>query len=160
MKRSMWKLGKVEELVVGKDSVVRGAVIRISSVHSSTDFAPSQMVLGSYSKLPVDLLITNDVKDLQDKPKNPGQRQAQQFVSQLEKEVKHTFVQAQASLNNSRNKMKAQYDKKMMTSHQFSVSDYVMLWYPYKVPGLSRTWQPNSKGPFRFIARWVTATVS
>ena len=24
-----------------------------------------------------------------------------------------------------------------------------MLWYPYKVPGLSRTWQPNWKGPFQ-----------
>ena len=30
MKRNMWKLGKVEELIVGKDSVVRGAVVRIS----------------------------------------------------------------------------------------------------------------------------------
>ena len=55
------------------------------------------------------------------------------------------LVQAQASLNTSRNKMKAQYDKKM-TSHQFNVGDYVMLWYPYKVSGLSRTWQPNWKG--------------
>ena len=26
-KRNMWKLGKVEELIFGKDSVVRGAVI-------------------------------------------------------------------------------------------------------------------------------------
>ena len=26
----MWKLGKVEELIVGKDSVIRGAVVRIS----------------------------------------------------------------------------------------------------------------------------------
>ena len=30
MKRNMWKLEKVEELIVGKDSVVRGAVVRIS----------------------------------------------------------------------------------------------------------------------------------
>ena len=30
MKRNRWKLGKVEELIVSKDSVVRGAVIRIS----------------------------------------------------------------------------------------------------------------------------------
>ena len=30
MKGNMWKLGKVEELIVGKDSVVRGAVVRIS----------------------------------------------------------------------------------------------------------------------------------
>ena len=30
MKRNMWKVGKVEELIVGKDSVVRGAVVRIS----------------------------------------------------------------------------------------------------------------------------------
>ena len=30
MKRNMWKLGKVKELIVGKDSVVREAVVRIS----------------------------------------------------------------------------------------------------------------------------------
>ena len=30
MKRNMWKLGKVEELVAGKDSVVRGPVVRVS----------------------------------------------------------------------------------------------------------------------------------
>ena len=29
-KRKMWKLGKVEDLIVCKDSVVRGAVVRIS----------------------------------------------------------------------------------------------------------------------------------
>ena len=57
-------------------------------------------------------------------------------------------MQAQASLNNSRNKMKTQYDKKM-TSHQFNIGDYVMLCYPYKVPGLSHTWKPNWKGPFQ-----------
>ena len=84
------------------------------------------MVLGSHIKLPVDLLTTNDVSDLQHKPKNHTQRQAQQFVSQLGKEVKRTFVQAQASLNTSRNKMKVQYDKKT-TSHQFKVGDYMML---------------------------------
>ena len=119
-----------------------------TSVNSSTGFAPSQMVLGSHIKLPVDLLTTNDVSVLQDKPKNHSQRQPQQFVSQLGKEVKRTFVQAQASLNTSRNKMKVQYDKKT-TSHQFKVGYYVMLWYPYKVSGLSQTWQPNWKGPFR-----------
>ena len=118
-----------------------------TSVNSSTGFAPSQMVLGSHIKLPVDLLTTNDVNDLQDKPKNHSQRQAQQFVSQLGKEVKHTFVQAQASLNTSRNKMKVQYYK--TTSHQFKVGDYVMLWCPYKVSGLSQTWQSNWKGPFQ-----------
>ena len=88
-----------------------------TSVHSSTGFAPSQMVLGLHIKLPVDLLTTNNVKDLQDKPKNHSQQQAQQFVSQLGKKVKRTFVQAQASLNNSRNKMKARYDKKMTSRH-------------------------------------------
>ena len=119
-----------------------------TSVNSSKGFAPSQMVLGSHIKLPVDLLTTNDVNDLQDKPQNHSQRQAQQFVSQFGKEVKRTFVQAQASLNTSRNKMKIQYDKKT-TSHQFKVGDYVMLWYPYKVSGLSQTWQPNWKGPFQ-----------
>ena len=30
IKRNMWKLGKVEELIIGKNSVVKGAVIRIS----------------------------------------------------------------------------------------------------------------------------------
>ena len=59
-----------------------------TSVNPSTGFAPSQIVLGSRIKLPVDLLTTNDVKDLQDKPKSHSQWQAQQFVSQLGKEVK------------------------------------------------------------------------
>ena len=106
------------------------------------------MVLGSHIKPPVDLLTTNDVNDLQDKPKNHSQRQAQQLVSQLGKEVKCTSVQAKASLNTSRNKMKVQFDKKTI-SHQFKVGDYVMLWYPYKVSGLSQTWQPNWKGLFQ-----------
>ena len=119
-----------------------------TSVNSSTGFAPSQMIQGSHTKLPVDLFAINNIKDLQDKPKNHSQRQAQQFVSQLGKEVKRTFVLAKASLNTSRNKMKAQYDKKM-TSLQFNVGDYVMLWYPYKVPGLSLTWQPIWKSPFQ-----------
>ena len=119
-----------------------------TSVHSSTGFAPSQMVLSSNIKLSVDLLTANNVKDIQDKPKKHSERQARQFVSELGKEIKRTFVQAQASLNNSRNKTKPQYDKKM-TSHQFIVGDYVILWHPYQVPGLSRTWQPNWKGPFQ-----------
>ena len=130
-----------------------------TSVHSSTGFAPSQMVLGSHIKLSVDLLATNDVKDLQDKPKNHSQRQAQQFVSQLGREVKRTFVQAQTSLNNSRNKMKAQYDKKM-TSHQFNVGDYVMLWHLTKYQDYLGLGNPIGKVLFRFIAWWVTATVS
>ena len=71
------------------------------------------MVLGCHIKLPVDLLTTYNVKDLQDKPKNHNQRQTQQFVGQLGMEVKRTFVQPQASLNTSRNEMKAQYGKKM-----------------------------------------------
>ena len=46
------------------------------SVNSSAGFAPSQMVLRSHIKLPVDLLTTKNIRDLQDKPRNHSQRQA------------------------------------------------------------------------------------
>ena len=31
MKRGLWKMGKVEELIAGKDGVVRGAKVRVIS---------------------------------------------------------------------------------------------------------------------------------
>ena len=46
--------------------------------------------------------------------------------------------------------MKIQYDKKT-TPHKFKVGDHVMLWYPYKINGLSKVWQPNWKGPFQIF---------
>ena len=44
--------------------------------------------------------------------------------------------------------MKLIYDKSC-SSHRFSEGDYVMLWWPYKVTGISHAFQPVWKGPYR-----------
>ena len=82
-----------------------------TSISPSTGFTPAEMILGSHIKLPVDLLTSN-IQDLQSKPNTYGQRQAQQFVSDLGREVKKTFEQSRLSLAKSRKQMKIQYDKK------------------------------------------------
>ena len=120
------------------DLHIQSAIYAIrTSVSPSAGFTPSLIILGSNIKLPADLIASSNVQDLQQSTKNYSQLQAQQFVSQLGREVKQTFTQARATLENSRKKMKIQYERRT-TCHQFSGGDYIMLWYPYRLSGISK----------------------
>ena len=96
-----------------------------SSICTSTDFTPSQMILGEILKFPVDRLTTSSPKDLQIPGENYNQRQAQQFVAGLGNKLKGTFKKASSA------KMKTQYDK-IIPTHKFKMGDYVILCIPIR----------------------------
>ena len=117
-----------------------------TSVSTSTNVTPAELVFGTKLSTPVHLLTTLSTPPVISSLPNHV-KQAQIFANELGDNIKKTVTQVQASLATSRNKMKKQYDKDAK-QHHYQVHDKVMLWHPNKKKGISRCWQPNWSGPW------------
>jgi hypothetical protein len=122
-----------------------------SSINNSTKFAPAELLLGENLMRPIDL----SVDEPNDQRSFPN-RQANEFASMLSKRIEESSRIVNNNLEISRRNMKSIYDKKN-TSHEFKEGDQVMLWWPYKVKGISRAFQPKWKGPYE-ISRLIGPT--
>eukprot|EP00794_Sanderia_malayensis_P005772 gene5772-6477_t len=117
-----------------------------TSVNTSTNVTPAELVFGAKISTPIQLLTTSSTRPIP--PSLPHHvKQAQHFANELGENLKKTVSQVQASLAASRNKMKKQYDTHAK-AHHYQVHDTVMLWHPNKKKGISRCWQPNWSGPW------------
>ena len=117
-----------------------------TSVSTSTNVTPAELVFGAKISTPVHLLTTPSPIPVTSSLPNHV-KQAKIFANELGDSIKKTASQVQASLAASRNKMKKQYDTHAK-EHHYQVHDKVMLWHPNKKKGISRCWQPNWSGPW------------
>ena len=97
---------------------------------------PSELIMGSKLMQPIDEIV--------EKP-SVGNKKANEFVRHLKRKILESDKTVQEQLEKSRIRMKEQYDKSAK-NHKFVVGSRVMLWKPYKKPGLSKCFQPNWNG--------------
>ena len=127
------------------DQYVQATAFAIrSSINNSTNCTPAELVLGDNLMRPIDVSATTDD---QGTPKSYAQEQASDFATTLTRRIEDASKVVQNSLQQSRRKMKASYDRSS-SSHAIKVGDSVMLWWPYFKKGISRAFQPKWKGPF------------
>ena len=117
-----------------------------TSVNTSTNFTPAELLFGTKLTTPVQLLTAPSNRPIPSSLPHHI-KQAQNFATDLGERVKQTVTQVQASLSASRNRMKKQYDQHTK-EHHYQVDDRVMLWHPNKKKGISCCWQPNWSGPW------------
>ena len=127
------------------DQYVQATAFAIrSSINNSTNCTPAELVLGDNLMRPIDVSATTDD---QGTPRSYAQEQASDFATTLTRRIEDASKVVQNSLQQSRRKMKASYDRSS-SSHAIKMGDSVMLWWPYFKKGISRAFQPKWKGPF------------
>ena len=116
-----------------------------SSIANSTHFTPAELILGTKLTRPIDKLIPTED---QTQPVPYNQKQAAQFSKSLIDKMVETINITRDNLSKSRKHMKNTFDKHHSKVTPIHTGDQVMLWTPYKKPGLSRCFQPNWAGPW------------
>ena len=111
-----------------------------SNINGSTKFTPAELILGENLRRPIDVLNNSNYN-------GTNKRQAKEFASSLVDTIEKSNDIVNENIAISREKMKMKYDKKN-SSHKISVGDKVMLWWPYSVKGIPRSFQPKWKGPW------------
>ena len=115
-----------------------------SAINSGTKYTPAELVFGDNIVRPIDFAIEKN------SPIPRSKRNAKEFAVELADQIENASKIVNSNLENSRNKMKNTYDKKMST-HKFSIGDSVMLWWPYFKEKIPRAFQPKWDGPYTIV---------
>ena len=130
------------------DTFLQSAVYAIrSSVNNSTKVTPAELILGAKLSLPTALLFNKSPQQQIQQSAPHHVKQAQAFANDIGTCLKNSFTNVRSILNQSRERMKQQYDKKT-TQHHYKINDTVMLWNPPQKRGISRCFQPKWSGPW------------
>ena len=129
-------------------SYLQSAVYAIrSSVNNSTKVTPVGLILGAKLSLPTKLLCSTSPKQLVQHSAAHHVKQAQTVASDVGLCLKRSFADVSKTLNQSRERMKKQYDKNT-SKHHYKINDTVMLWSPPQKKGISRCFQAKWLGPW------------
>jgi len=113
-----------------------------ATVHSSTGFTPNRLFLGRENRLPVDLLMSLPVSEVNGDKRVGGYAEKQQRLAE------ETFQLVRQNVCRNAQRRKSAYDAKVRET-TYEVGDSVRYYYPRKYTRKTPKWQRCYIGPYR-----------
>ena len=114
-----------------------------ASVHESTQFTPNRLMFGRENRMPVDVVLGNDLFESEAMP-------VDDYAEEIAKRQQADYQLVREHLQQAASRRKEQYDCRVKPC-EFVAGQLVWYFYPRKRQGLSPKWQKFYTGPYTVV---------